>query len=310
MDAPRVSIGVPVYNGERYLATALDGLLAQTFTDFELIISDNASTDATAEICARYAARDQRIRYSRSAENIGGAANWGRVFHLATGEYFMWAAHDDLQAPTYVERCVDVLDRDPSVVLCCARVRVIDADGTVIEDDATRLPRIGSPHPHERFSDLVRWDYKCYEITGLIRANVLRLTPLLAGYIASDLALRTELGLRGRFHEIPEYLVYSRDHAERSTRVLLQHHMRGEWFNPALAGKRVWPHWRILAEYVLCIRRVPLSRSERLRCYWELNRWLRVPRNLKWLAADIPIAIDPRMWDVFVRYRAARQRTH
>jgi len=307
MSTPRVSIGMPVYNGERYLAAALDGLLAQTFSDFELIVSDNASTDATPAICARYAARDGRIRYSRNAVNIGGAPNFRRVFHLATGEYFMWAAHDDIHAPMFVGRCVEVLDHDPTVVACYPRVRVIDADGTVVGDDTTHLPRIGSPHPHERFGDLVRWDYKCYEVLGLIRAAVLRMTPLIASFIASDTALRAELGLRGRFHEIPEYLLFNRDHSERSTRALAQHHLRGAWFDPALAGKRVLPHWRILAEYVRCVRRVPLSRGERLRCYWELRHWLGVPRNLKWLAADVPIAIDPRAWDAFVRYRAARE---
>ena len=307
MSTPRVSIGLPVYNGERHLATALDALLAQTFTDFELIISDNASTDATAAICAQYAARDRRIRSLCTAVNIGGAANFRRVFHLATGEYFMWATHDDLQAPTFVARCVEVLDHDPTVAVCYARTRIIDADGAIVRDDDTHLPRVGSPHPHERFGDLVRWDYNCYEVFGLIRASVLRQTPLIASFIASDRALRAELGLRGRFHEIPEYLFYSRDHGGRSTRVLVQHHMRGAWFDPVLAGKRVLPHWRILVEYVRCIQRVPLSHSERLRCYWELTRWLRVPRNLKWLAADIPIAIDPRVWDAFVRYRAARR---
>ena len=309
MTPPRVSVGLPVYNGERYLPVVLDALLAQTFADFELIISDNASTDATGAICTRYAALDRRIRYSRNPFNIGGAANFRRVFHLATGTYFMWTAHDDVQAPTFIERCVEVLDRDPTVVVCYARTRVIDADGVVIRDDTTPLSRVSSPHPHERFGDLVQWDYNCYEVFGLIRASVLRLTPLIASFIASDRALRAELGLRGRFHEIPEYLVYNRDHPERSTRVLAQHHMRGAWFDPALAGKRVLPHWRILGEYARCIRRAPLSRSERLRCYWELTRWLRVPRNLRWLVADIPIAIDPRAWDLFVRYRAARERS-
>ena len=170
-------------------------------------------------------------------------------------------------------------------------------------------PHIGSPHPHERFGDLVRWDYKCFEVLGLIRSAVLRVTPLIASYIASDLALRAELGLRGRFQEVPEYLLFNRDHGERSTRAFAQHHQRGEWFDPGLAGKRVLPHWRILVEYVRCIRRVPLPRSERLRCYWQLTHWLRVPRNAKWLAADIPIFIDPRVWDAFARYRAARARS-
>lgn len=308
MSTPRVSIGLPVYNGARYLAAALDGLLAQTFSDFELIVSDNASTDATPAICAQYAARDARIRYSRNAANIGGAPNFRRVFHLATGEYFMWAAHDDLHAPTFVERCVEVLDRDPTVAVCYTRVRVIDAGGAVIREEATPLPRIGSPLPHERFGDLVRWEYNCYEVLGLIRASVLRQTPLIPSFIASDCALRAELGLRGGFHEVPEYLFYSRDHADRSTRALPQYHQRGAWFDPALAGKRVLPYWRVFIEYARCVGRVPLSRSERLRCYWQLTRWLRVPRNLKRLAGDIPIAIHPRVWGVYMRYRAARER--
>lgn len=86
--ALRVSIGLPVYNGEQYLAKALDSLLAQTFTDFEVIISDNASTDRTSEICAAYLERDPRIRYYRNQQNIGAAPNFNRTFELATGMYF------------------------------------------------------------------------------------------------------------------------------------------------------------------------------------------------------------------------------
>ena len=107
---PRVSIGMPVFNGENYLAEALDSLLTQTFSDFELIISDNASTDKTEEICRAYAVRDQRIRYFRNQENLGASRNYNRVFELSSGEYFKWAAHDDLCAPEFLGRCVDVLD--------------------------------------------------------------------------------------------------------------------------------------------------------------------------------------------------------
>ena len=95
-DAPKVSIGMPVYNGEKYIREALDSLLAQTFTDFELIISDNASTDGTEAICREYAARDPRIRYVRQSENRGPTANFHFVLDEAVGEYFMWAAYDDL----------------------------------------------------------------------------------------------------------------------------------------------------------------------------------------------------------------------
>jgi glycosyltransferase involved in cell wall biosynthesis len=108
---PKVTIGVPVYNGEKYLAAALDTLLAQSFEDFELIISDNASTDCTEEIARAYAARDGRVRYERSGANRGCAWNHNRVFALARGRYFRWAAHDDLCAPTLLARTVELLRR-------------------------------------------------------------------------------------------------------------------------------------------------------------------------------------------------------
>jgi glycosyltransferase involved in cell wall biosynthesis len=118
---PKVSIGMPVYNGENFIVESLDALFAQTFTDFELIICDNASTDRTGEICREYAARDARIRYCRNETNIGASANYNLTFELARGDYFKWAAHDDICAPTYVERCVEALDRDPGVALAYRR---------------------------------------------------------------------------------------------------------------------------------------------------------------------------------------------
>ena len=111
---PKVSIGLPVYNGEDFLAEALDSLLDQTYDDFELIISDNASTDSTADICTSYSAKDSRIRYLRSDVNLGAAVNYNLVFELATGEYFKWAAHDDICAPEFIGACVDILDRYPT----------------------------------------------------------------------------------------------------------------------------------------------------------------------------------------------------
>src|SRR2546426_6424374 len=121
----RVSIGLPVFNCDPLLRQAVDSLLTQTYSDFELVISDNASTDGTEAICREYAAKDHRVRYYRGERNRGAVWNWNRVFELSGGEYFKWAAHDDLCAPDYVERCVEVLDRDPSVVLCYAETVLI-----------------------------------------------------------------------------------------------------------------------------------------------------------------------------------------
>src|SRR5208282_399437 len=102
-DRPMVSIGLPVYNGEAYLRQVLDSVLAQTFSDFELIISDNASTDCTEAICREYAAADARIRYHRQARNRGATWNFRQVALLSSGQYFLWTSHDDLLAPTYID---------------------------------------------------------------------------------------------------------------------------------------------------------------------------------------------------------------
>jgi glycosyltransferase involved in cell wall biosynthesis len=122
---PKVSIGLPVYNGEKYIREALDSLLAQTFTDFELIISDNASADRTETICREYAERDPRIRYVRQAENRGAVANFQFVLDEAKGVYFKWMAYDDYLAPRFIELIVGYLDRNQGVVSCISDVEVI-----------------------------------------------------------------------------------------------------------------------------------------------------------------------------------------
>src|SRR5215510_12797807 len=113
---PRISIGLPVYNGEKFLREALDSLLTQTFEDFELILSDNASTDETPAICRVYAAADKRVRYVRNAANIGVYRNFNRVFQLASGKYFKWAAADDVCQRDLLAKCLRVLETDSDVV--------------------------------------------------------------------------------------------------------------------------------------------------------------------------------------------------
>src|SRR5438105_14597753 len=136
---PAISIGMPVRNGEKYVSQAIDSLLAQTFTDFELIICDNASTDRTERICREYAAKDGRIRYHRNERDIGPAQNYTRCFGLARGTYFRWHAHDDVCEPTYLARCLAVLQRDPSVINCHSLTRVIDERGQTLRDYTYRV---------------------------------------------------------------------------------------------------------------------------------------------------------------------------
>lgn len=128
---PRVSIGLPVFNGERFLAEAVESLLAQGFRDFELIISDNASTDRTGEICRRMAERDPRIRYLRQVRNIGAPANFTHVFDEARGDFFMWAAADDVWSANWLATILPLVEQEGC--LGFGTVVSIGPDGEVLD---------------------------------------------------------------------------------------------------------------------------------------------------------------------------------
>lgn len=292
----RVSIGMPVYNGEQFLKEALDSILAQTFEDFELIISDNASTDSTQKICREYAAQDRRIRYYRNEQNIGVSNNFNCVFELSTGEYFRWAAHDDLLAPALLSRCVTVLDQDSSIVMCYSKTARIDEHGAVVGNYDSDM-KVASLKPHERFRDLICVNHSCISMFGVVRASALRMTQLIANYRGSDWNMLAELGLMGRLYEIPEYLFFRRDHPHAATKFWGDDPEGYQaWFDPAKAGQISFPHWRRLIEYFVSIRRVPLTLSERLLCYAQIGRWLVGNSHsnqirLRLLASDLKIAV-------------------
>ncbi len=201
---PRVSIGLTVYNSERYLADGLESLLNQRFEDFELIISDNASTDGTEDICLRYAARDDRIRYVRNRLNVGIVGNFNQAFRLSSGEFFKWAAYDDICGPNLLGRCVEVLDRDPGVVLVYPRVAMIDENGQVRKRHGPG-PDMTSLDPAVRLSSLMRWPFWATPMFGVIRSSVLADTGLFRSNASCDHVLLAELSLRGRFVGLPEY---------------------------------------------------------------------------------------------------------
>lgn len=277
---PCVSIGLPVYNGENYLTQTLDALLSQTFADYELIISDNASTDGTEEICRTYAARDRRIRYFRNEENLGAARNFNRVFELASGEYFKWASHDDLCAPDYLERCVEALCRDPAVVLCYTRAQAIDEHGGLLLDFDAK-PRLGSGRARARFFEAVCVDHPRITIVpsiifGLMRADTLGKTPLIGSYVSSDGVLLGELALLGRFYEVPEFLFCYRDHAQQSWKAAGGRWATQGWFDPKRAGKITFPTWRLLLEHLKSIGRAAPSISDRAWCYAYMVYWIRL----------------------------------
>ena len=306
--APRVSIGLPVRDGERYLRTTLDAIRAQTFTDFELIIADNASTDGTAAICREYAAADPRVRAVRNVENLGVARNFNLTLELARGRYFKWAADDDLVEPAFLARCVAELDRDPELVLCHAQTRVIDERGSVVGDFTYASGHAGAARPSRRLCDVLAEDRWCFELFGVIRADTLRTTRCLDRYVGSDRVLLADLALRGRFAIVPEYLFLNRDHPARTVRRYPAHHMRAGVVDPALEGRRVLPHWRILSGYAGCIGRVPMPASERVRCWLALAGWLLRPRNAARLAADLVIAAAPSSGSVLLKLAGSERR--
>ena len=213
---PRLSIAVPVRNGGRFLARTLDSLLAQNYADFELIISDNASSDQTEAVCRAYATREGRIRYYRSSCDFGSAYNYNYLFQQARGEYFKWAAADDLYDAEFVGRCVQVLERDSSVVLAYTQTRFINENGVVLtlNDPGFNLP---SESPKERLRYVIHASHWVNAIYGVIRAKCLRKTRLMPYYPGGDYALLGELILDGKFVEIPESLFLRRLHPAASS---------------------------------------------------------------------------------------------
>jgi glycosyltransferase involved in cell wall biosynthesis len=277
---PRVSIGLPVYNGENYLKEALDSLLSQSYENFELIIGDNASTDNTENICKAYIKQDQRIRYFRHKMNIGAAANYNRVFELAIGDYFRWAAHDDICSPNYLKSCVEKFDSDPSVVLCCPKEIAIDKDSAIIEnymDKYPKLKKLGSSLAYQRFHDLSCLNHGCFMVFGLIRSSALISTPKIANYIGSDRVLLAELSLSGRFWESPEPILFRR-HSEQYC-ALDNHSTRTNWFNPNRQQKITFTNSKNFTEYSRAIRRSKLSWFKKTLCYFILIDWLRKKRR-------------------------------
>ena len=305
---PRVTIGMPVFNGEKFISQALDSALGQTFSDLEIIISDNASTDGTEEICRSYAERDSRIRYCRSDVNRGAAWNHNRVFELARGEYFKWWSHDDLCAPEFLEECVSALDGDPGVVLCSSRTQIVDADrNPVTKYKVPAMTHMDSPRAYQRFHGAICPNHWCFEVYGLSRAATLRQTPLIASYTGSDRALLGDLALRGRFYEIPSFGLFNRDHPSRSIRTYSPY-TAGAWYDPRLAGKISLLNWRRLLEHARSVSRSGLSWWERVCCYAQL-----LPFCLRWrraLARDMVVAAKTICLRVSLRGDSASRVVH
>jgi len=273
---PRLSVGLPVYNGANYLAESLEALLGQSFGDFELIISDNASTDSTPDICQHYAQQDSRIRYFRQPRNVGLAPNHNFAVEQARAELFKWASNDDLYARDLLERCVVALDGNPDVVLAHSWTAMIDSSGAVTK--ATEYPlATASPRAPDRFRSLL-FDDGGDDDGGVIRTKVLRQTAMKESYHHADRTIIAELSLYGRFYQVPDWLYFRRDHPERAERACPTVRSRCANMDPRRADRLRNPVVRLYGEYiwgyVSMIRRAPLSPADRRECYRHLAQWV------------------------------------
>jgi glycosyltransferase involved in cell wall biosynthesis len=271
---PRLSIGLPVYNGESFLAESLDALLGQTYEDFELIISDNASTDSTADICRRYAKYDSRIRYFRQPHNIGCAPNHNFVIQQARGELLKTASHDDLYARDLIGLCVAALDEYPQVVLAHSWSAVIDGSG-VVTGVVDYPVNTADPSAPARFRSML-FDGWADDEGGIVRMDVLRHASLHASYHFADRTFTAELALHGPFYMVPDWLYFRRHHAEQGG---ARSSVRDRCINldPRRANRLRHPTFRLYTEYiwgyVSAIRRAPLSAADRQECYRLLALW-------------------------------------
>jgi glycosyltransferase involved in cell wall biosynthesis len=269
---PTVSVCLPVYNGATYLREALQSILVQSFADIELVISDNASTDATEDICRDTVARDSRVRYYRSPVNRGLAWNFNHAFAQARGRYLVWIGHDDVMAKEYLGRCVGTLESDPEAVLCYTNATYIDANGCV-----TKRLEMSNPAASERSSDRfhhILYDWMCDPICGLMKTEVLKKTRLFGNYADHDRVLLAEMGLRGRFSLVGDYLFSRRMHAEQSTKKYRDLRERTLFYDPARAGTLFFPVLQEAWNLATAIHRANLPWNERLRSSRFLARWL------------------------------------
>lgn len=279
-DSPLITVGLPVYNSERFIRQSLDSLLGQTYKDFVLVISDNASTDSTADICRQYAAADSRVRYSRNDDNIGNPRNFNRVANLATTRYLKWSTADDFWDPTFLERALEVMEAHPDVALCYPKATIVDATGAnpVPYDDVLHLMQ---DDPAARFVQVIETIKLAHQHLGLIRMSCLKQTHLLGKHVGSDINFLSELALYGKYYELPHRLFFRRTHKDSGSwkRGDNAHEARRyHASNQRRAPLRKWPSH---LSFFRSIASSPLPMKSRVKLYrYLLRRMIWDRRNL------------------------------
>ena len=311
-NTPKISIGLPVFNGEKYISQTIEAILSQTFTDFELIITDNASTDCTQSICKTFAAQDERIRYIRNPENIGAAANYNKCFKLSRGQYFRWNAHDDLINDVFLEKAAAFLDSHQETDTACASISYIDKNGNKRKQstkktrdikpyrasDIKTIPDMTKISAAEKYCALVDLCGFDNAIFGLIRREAVKKTSLHQKYYASDQAFVAELGMAGNFTMVPEAILYTRDHKNRSSNMQSKA-IRHKWIAPDTSERFYFEHLNLLRQHLHTAwqyrHEAPLHKTLPFLMWWATR-----PYRLGWYGMEIIGALCPRLRDQII----------
>lgn len=267
---PRISIGMPAYNAAATIGAAIAALLAQSFGDFELIVSDNASTDATRDVAEDLARRDGRIRYIRHPVNIGANLNYSHAFKCARGEFFKWASSSDWCAPTFLERCLQALLPRADAVLAAPRTRLFEGDPSSFRDYAHDI-EILDDTPSQRLSHLMSALHLNNAVNGLIRSAALRGTDLIAPYIGADVVLMGHLALLGKILRVDEGLYYRRMEVSTST-ALQDADAKRRHHYPKMSARTLFQASKRYWGWLRSATAAPMSVAERWRVYRYVAR--------------------------------------
>lgn len=273
---PLLSVGLPVYNGAQWIVDAIESILEQSFADFELIITDNASTDETETICRDFAIRDERVKYHRNPINIGLFRNFDRAFELSSGQFFKWAADSDFCLELFFEKCVAVLEARPDAVLVYpqAYLLMVDMHGKEVISEYFDDFNLEDERPSERFIKYLNREKINNTMHGIIRSSALRKTSLIRPLPGSDISMVAELSLLGKFIEVPERLFVRRFDAQTSS-LLMSKEIAKERKTPlaaSLAQKIDLHTYRFISTY-----KAPISIAEK----WRISLYLL--RRITWL---------------------------
>lgn len=303
-----IGIGLPVYNGENYLRDALDSILAQTFGDFEVLIADNASQDSSHDIAEEYCRRDSRIRYHRHPENIGASGNFNFAFHQTQGKYFRWAAHDDMMAPEYLEKCAAALEAASNdAVLAYPQTLLIDAAGNPMSKYVAAT-RKGGAAPSDRLRNLIgRGDHAqslihmCFPVFGLMKRSVMEKTSLIANTPRSDTLLLVEMALMGHFVEVDDVLFLRRCHdegsvisAEKVAKGPELERLLAAWFDPTRKGKFPATTIKLGMGYLRAAATKPKSLSQRFKSTMIVLGWM--SRRKGQIVREILTLLHEKIW--------------